>query len=129
MRPMSRTLKLAAVLAVFAALSACKKQHEAPAAAAPQPAPAGDFKGGIVTDVGGRGDQSFNDSALRGLELWAAGQKFSGTGYAPASAADVQASLPKEFSDLHVQVAPMKVTPLVLQSKSQEDYEPNLELL
>ena len=56
----------------------CKKEEPktepaAPAAAAPAPAPASP-KIGLVTDVGGRGDQSFNDSALRGLELWARGQ-------------------------------------------------------
>jgi len=31
---------------------------------------ANEIKVGLVTDVGGRGDQSFNDSALRGLEAW-----------------------------------------------------------
>ena len=38
---------------------------------------------GLVTDLGGRGDQSFNDSALRGLEMWAAGSRFKDGAYEP----------------------------------------------
>jgi basic membrane protein A len=83
---------------------------------------------GLVTDVGGRGDQSFNDSALRGLELWAAGVKAQGSDYAAATPEEVGASVPKDLAGkLHLQT--LGVTPLVLQSKHQEDYEPNLQTL
>jgi basic membrane protein A len=83
---------------------------------------------GLVTDVGGRGDQSFNDSALRGLELWAAGVKSQGSDYGAATADEVSGSVPKDlFGKVNVQ--PLGVTPLVLQSKHQEDYEPNLQIL
>src|SRR6187402_3062547 len=88
---------------------ACKKEEPAPPpapppaakpeaeAAKPPPAPAGP-KVGLVTDVGGRGDQSFNDSALRGLELWAGGKKFAGGGYQDAPADEVKASVPQDLA-------------------------------
>ena len=95
--------------------------------AAPPAAPAG-MTIGLVTDVGGRGDQSFNDSALRGLELWAGGVKASGGGYTPATPDEVRASVPGDLAQ-KVQVRALGVTPLVLQSKHQEDYEPNLQTL
>ncbi|MHB8877081.1 MAG: BMP family lipoprotein [Myxococcaceae bacterium] len=84
---------------------------------------------GLVTDIGGRGDHSFNDSALRGLELWAAGSKFQNGGYQPAAAAELQASLTPELASRQPPITPVGVTPLVVQSKAQEDYEPNLQLL
>ena len=87
------------------------------------------IKVGLVTDVGGRGDQSFNDSALRGLELWAAGLKFQGGGYTAASPEEIRASVPPGVTGRGIRIEPLGVTPLVLQSKSQEDYEPNLQLL
>lgn len=124
-------------LALFAAVSlfACKKDAPAPTADAKTPPPAGDVKAppaakplviGLVTDVGGRGDQSFNDSALRGLESWAAGAKFQGGSYAPLPDAERDATLP---ADLKARVTKLAVKPLVVQSKAQEDYQPNLQLL
>src|SRR4051812_9152211 len=133
-----RTLAPLRVLCVssFALLLtlSCKEEKPAPmpppeaAKPAEPPKPAA-TKVGVVTDVGGRGDQSFNDSALRGLELWAAGKRFSGNTYAPATAQELQASIPPELAALQLDIKPLGVTPLVLQSKSQEDYEPNLQLL
>jgi len=76
-----------ALLALFLALSllpACKRaKEETPAApATPTTAPAATVtpaaqktKVGLVLGLGGRGDQSFNDSALRGLVVWASGVK------------------------------------------------------
>jgi basic membrane protein A len=84
---------------------------------------------GLVTDIGGRGDQSFNDSALRGLELWSAGKKFSTSGYADASADEVKASLSPDLVSHDPPISSMKIEPVVLQSQAQEDYEPNLQLL
>ncbi len=106
---------LLAVLVV----SGCKKSTEAPAK------PKG-LTIGLVTDVGGRGDQSFNDSALRGLESWAASVSFKGGGYEPLTAAAREASIPTE---LKARVTVLPVKPLVVQSKAQEDYQPNLQLL
>jgi len=84
---------------------------------------------GLCTDVGGRGDQSFNDSALRGLEMWLAGRAYTASGYAPLTPAQVEASIPADLKALGVAVAPVRATPVVLQAKAQEDYEPNLQLL
>ena len=117
-------------------LAACSKSKEAPApSAAPTsdgsaPAaaakPQGPLTVGLVTDVGGRGDQSFNDSALRGLELWGAGQVYAGGSYRKATPEELQASLPEGLPP----VTPIPgLKPLPLQSKAQEDYEPNLNLL
>ena len=70
----------------------------------------------LITDVGGRGDQSFNDSALRGLELWASGVKYSPNGYQPLPDADFQASIP---ADLKAQnLAHLAAEPKVVQAKS-----------
>jgi basic membrane protein A and related proteins len=84
---------------------------------------------GLVTDVGGRGDGSFNDSALRGLELWAAGKIHAGGKYREATLDELRASLSKELLDRDPPIAPLRIRPLVLQSRAQEDYEPNLQLL
>lgn len=122
MRLLARTLLLAAL-----ALTACKK--DAPPATAPPPKEAPRAKAhvvGLVTDVGGRGDQSFNDSALRGLETWAAAQKAVGGKYEALPEAERAATLPPELA---ARVTAVPVTPLVLQSKAQEDYQPNLQLL
>jgi basic membrane protein A and related proteins len=120
-------------------VSACKKQEEAkpeatpakpaesanaPAAAAPKEK---SLKVGLVTDVGGRGDHSFNDSALRGLELWGAGKKMEGGGYKDASPEELKETLQQDLATRGI--APVGVTPVVLQSKVPEDYEPNLQLL
>jgi basic membrane protein A len=68
---------------------------------------------GLALDVGGRGDQSFNDGALRGLEEMAAGLRYTAHGYEPLPGAHALSIPP----------------PLVLSGKAQEDYEPNLQLL
>lgn len=81
---------------------------------------------GLVTDIGGRGDQSFNDSALRGLEAWAAGSTFKGGGYEPLTPEARATTVPAE---LRATVKPVPVRPLVVQSKVQEDYQPNLQLV
>src|SRR3954449_10652053 len=83
---------------------------------------------GLALDVGGRGDQSFNDGALRGLEVMAAGLKYTASGYQPLSDADYAAMLPPDLRDRpfpHLGIP----QPLVLSGKAQEDYEPNLQLL
>ncbi len=120
---------LAAALLFSLALTACKKDAPAEPKPGPTPTPAPVAKRpivGLVTDVGGRGDHSFNDSALRGLEAWAAGSVFKGGTYAPMSDAERLASVPR---DLQARVGPVGITPLVVQSKAQEDYQPNLQLL
>jgi basic membrane protein A len=121
-------------LALLLTLS-CKEEKPAPAPPPPEvakpvepPKPPA-TKVGLVTDVGGRGDQSFNDSALRGLELWSAGKKFNASGYTDATPDEVKASLSPDLAGHNPAIAPMKIEPLVLQSKAQEDYEPNLQLL
>ncbi len=81
---------------------------------------------GLVTDVGGRGDQSFNDGALRGLEAWAGSVRFAGGRYRPLSPEERTATIPEA---LRARVQPLQVRPLVVQSKMQEDYPPNLQLL
>src|SRR5438876_12323033 len=77
---------------------------------------------GLALDVGGRGDQSFNDGALRGLETMAAGLRYTARGYEPLPDADYQKL------ELHPPHLPIP-QPLVLSGKAQEDYEPNLQLL
>jgi basic membrane protein A len=120
-------------------VSACKKQEEAkPEAAKPTESPAAASapvaapkekaqKVGLVTDVGGRGDHSFNDSALRGLELWGAGKRMEGGSYKDASAEELKETLQQDLAERNI--APVAITPVVLQSKVPEDYEPNLQLL
>jgi basic membrane protein A and related proteins len=117
-------LGLVAATALFG-LTGCSGGSEKPSGEAG--AAAGGVKIGLVTDVGGRGDQSFNDGALRGLEMWAAGKKYTAGGYQPLPEAELKASIPQSLKDAGI--APMKVTPIVLTSKAQEDYEPNLGLL
>jgi basic membrane protein A and related proteins len=110
----------------LALLSACKSHKEEP------PAPQ-KTKIGLVLGLGGRGDQSFNDSALRGLELWASGVKYEVGGYKDVSPEELQASLQASLGEDRVrrnlQVAPLGITPIVVQSRVAEDYEPNLQLL
>ncbi len=82
---------------------------------------------GLSLDVGGRGDQSFNDGALRGLESMAAGLRYTTRGYEPLSDAEYKAALP---TDVDRPFAKLPIPPpLVLSGKAQEDYEPNLQLL
>ena len=122
-----------ALLLVLPSLTACKSRQEEPAPAAPAaPAPSAQKpRVGLVLSLGGRGDQSFNDSALRGLEEWAAGVKYTGMSYqtlpADARQASLRGSLGEDRRD--TPLAPLDVSPLVLQSRVAEDYEPNLQLL
>lgn len=85
------------------------------------------IKIGLVTDVGGRGDQSFNDSALRGLEQWAANREYTPGGYRPLTAEARERTIPRELSSKNI--APLDIVPVVLHAKQQEDYESNLQLL
>jgi basic membrane protein A len=122
------------VLALAALLCACPKKEEPPPAGAPgtataqQPAKA-PTPVGLVIDVGGRGDHSFNDAALRGLELYAAGKRYEGGKYVDASPEEVRQSLPPHLTAIASTIQPLPVKPMVLQSKAQEDYAPNLQLL
>src|SRR5216684_2906845 len=77
---------------------------------------------GLALDVGGRGDQSFNDGALRGLESMAAGLRYTAHGYEPLPDAGYEKF---ELHPPHLGIP----QPLVLSGKAQEDYEPNLQLL
>ena len=133
MAPLRPFLRLS-LLSALVLVSACKKQEaakpegapaaDAPAAAAPKPKT---LKVGLVTDVGGRGDHSFNDSALRGLELWGAGKKMEGGSYKDATPEELKETLAQDLATRGI--APVGVTPVVLQSKVPEDYEPNLQTL
>src|SRR5260370_28837313 len=82
---------------------------------------------GLALDVGGRGDQSFNDGALRGLETMAAGLRYTAHRYEPLSDAD-HAALPP--ADLHGRALPPpgNPPPLVLPGEAQGDSEPALPL-
>ncbi|MFY0581361.1 BMP family lipoprotein [Cystobacter fuscus] len=125
------------LLSALVLVSGCKKQSEekpagtAPTAAAPSATPeapkAKELKVGLVTDVGGRGDHSFNDSALRGVELWAAGKKLESGRYTDASPEEVKETLVQDPASRDIK--PLGVIPVVLQSKVAEDYEPNLQLM
>jgi basic membrane protein A len=128
------TLRHLQVAALAALLCACSKKKEEPTPAAPataQGAPAAAPEKvrnvGLVIDVGGRGDHSFNDAALRGLELWSAHKKYAGGRYEDASADEVKQSVSPDLAALEFKKLPIK--PMVLQSKSPVDYEPNLQLL
>ena len=91
-----------------------------------------EIKVGLVTDVGGRGDQSFNDSAMRGLEIWAAKKSYvKGGGYTDMSDADYALSLADNAPDLtDKNIVPIPgIAPVVLESKEQTDYIPNLSLI
>src|SRR5256884_6212426 len=83
---------------------------------------------GLAVDVGGRGDQSFNDGALRGLEIMAAGLRYTAHGYERLSETEYRVLLPTDVGGMsfpHLAIP----EPLVLSGKAQEDYEPNLQLL
>ena len=102
-------------LSLVVLLSGCKKTQAAHTV-------------GLALDVGGRGDQSFNDGALRGLETMAAGLRYTAHGYEPLPDAEYATALPADLRDrpfLHLGIP----QPLVLAGKAQEDYEPNLQLL
>jgi len=86
------------------------------------------LKVGIVTDVGGRGDRTFNDSAIRALETWAAKVNYvQGGGYEPLSDADFTASIPKDL--VSAGIYPLNIVPIVLESKAKQDYIPNISTL
>jgi basic membrane protein A and related proteins len=106
-----RRSRFCALLALCCAVSACKKK------APPHTV-------GLALDVGGRGDQSFNDGALRGLEAMAAGLRYTARGYEPLADPEYRKLLPG-MALPHLGIPP----PIVLQGKAQEDYEPNLQLL
>ncbi|MBA4365398.1 MAG: BMP family ABC transporter substrate-binding protein [Coprothermobacter sp.] len=120
---MRRLLSVVLILVLAASVfTGCKK-------AAPV---VDEIKVGLVTDVGGRGDQSFNDSAMRGLEVWAAQKSYvKGGGYTAMSDADYAQSLADNAPDLtDKNIAPIPgITPVVLESKEQTDYVPNLTKL
>src|SRR5258706_15064892 len=106
-----RIARLCALAALCCAPAACKKN------APPHTV-------GLALDVGGRGDQSFNDGTLRGLEAMAAGLRYTARGYEPLPDAEYQKLLgPLALPHLGIP------RPIVLQGKAQEDYEPNLRLL
>jgi basic membrane protein A and related proteins len=106
-----RLARLCALAALCCAPAACKKN------APPHTV-------GLALDVGGRGDQSFNDGTLRGLEMMAAGLRYTPRGYEPVPDAEYQKLLgPLALPHLGIP------RPIVLQGKAQEDYEPNLRLL
>ena len=110
--------RLAVALTCAAALTACKKGTPPHTI-------------GLALDVGGRGDQSFNDGALRGLEAMAGGLRYTPRGYEPLPDADYAAMVPPDLRALkggtleHLKIP----APIVLSGKAQEDYEPNLQLL
>ena len=120
---MRRLLSVVLILALAASVfTGCKKATPV----------VNEIKIGLVTDVGGRGDQSFNDSALRGLEIWAAQKSFvKGGGYAAMTDAAYKQSLADNAPDLSSRgIAPLPgITPIVLESKEQTDYVPNLTKL
>ena len=67
-QPTHRRLRLAAALAaVTLSLAACGSD-DAPETGTAGPESAGDMEVGLAYDIGGRGDQSFNDSAAAGLD-------------------------------------------------------------
>ncbi|MDP1919324.1 MAG: BMP family ABC transporter substrate-binding protein [Myxococcales bacterium] len=114
-----------ALLVVLLAFGGCKKSSDTKDPKSDVKPKAG-LMVGLVTDIGGRGDQSFNDSALRGLEAWAASSSFKGGSYEAMPAATRDALIP---ADLKARITPVALKPLVVQSKVQEDYQPNLQLV
>src|SRR6202171_118149 len=108
-------MKRTALCLCFIALLGCRKKQ------APHTI-------GLALDVGGRGDQSFNDGALRGLEIMAAGLRYTARGYERLTEAESQSLLPANLRG--DPFPPLGIPPpLVLSGKAQEDYEPNLQLL
>jgi basic membrane protein A len=114
-RPWTRAAALLAL--TLAALPACKK------GAPPHTV-------GLALDVGGRGDQSFNDGALRGLEGMAAGLRYTPRGYETLPAAEYQKLIPSDLRAMPGGLPHLPIpAPIVLSGKAQEDYDPNLQLL
>src|SRR5262249_47248473 len=65
----------------------------------------------------------------RGLELWAAGKKYTNRSYRDLTGDELQRSLPAELASLQPPIRKLPVTPLVIESKAQQDYESNLQQL
>lgn len=132
MRATPRSLSLCLVLALTLA---CKSHKEEPPPSNTSTSPdakahsQGQPKIGLVLGLGGRGDQSFNDSALRGLELWSAGLKYERSSYKLVLPDEFQASLGPELAQRQPPIIPLGIIPSVLQSRVAEDYEPNLQLM
>jgi len=86
---------------------------------------------GLVTDVGSRGDKSFNDSALRGLEEWGASVgMIPGVGYRDLTDAEYTKVIQTEAPDLiNAGIHKFDIEPVVLESHANEDYVPNLKTL
>src|SRR5262249_15823038 len=82
--------------------------------------------GGAVEDRGGRGDRSCSGPAGRGVEVGAGEKRCAGWGGRDATAEEIKASIPPELANLQPPIEQLPIAPLVLQSKAQEDYEPNL---
>ena len=115
--PVAAPLRIAALLAFALLPAACKKATPAHTV-------------GLALDVGGRGDQSFNDGALRGLEAMAAGLRYTPRGYEPMTDGEYQAQVPSDLKAFPGGLPHLGIpSPLVLSGKAQEDYEPNLQLL
>ncbi|RYZ42339.1 MAG: BMP family ABC transporter substrate-binding protein [Myxococcaceae bacterium] len=128
MSPRRRIVSL--VLCLLAASTGCKKEQPAATPPASDARPSSDKPTvGLVLGLGGRGDHAFNDSALRGLELWAAGVKYEKGGYQQASSSERRSSLEPDLTARAQELDPLGITPVVLQSRVAEDYEPNLQLL
>ncbi|RKH25258.1 BMP family ABC transporter substrate-binding protein [Corallococcus praedator] len=128
MSPSRHILCLA--LCLLAASPGCKKEQPSTTPPVTEARPSGDTSTvGLVLGLGGRGDHAFNDSALRGLELWAAGVKYEKAGYEAASTPERLSSLGADLGARAPELAPLGITPVVLQSRVAEDYEPNLQLL
>ena len=87
------------ISAALLAVTGCKKSSDQKEAA-----PKSGLTVGLVTDIGGRGDQSFNDSALRGLEVFAAAKQFKSGSYVPMAPEARAAMIPPELAG--------KVTPV-----------------
>ena len=113
------------LLCALLAATACRRPPPAPRAS-------GEKTIGVVTDVGGRGDQSFNDGALRGLEGWACGLAYGASGYRPLSEPERLAGVPADVIERAGAAGLPRVAglrPYVLQARASEDYRPDLELL
>ena len=113
------------LLCALLAVTACRRPPPATPAS-------GEKTIGVVTDVGGRGDQSFNDGALRGLEGWACGLAYGASGYHPLSEPERLAGLPADLVERAGAAGLPRVAglrPYVLQARAAEDYRPDLELL
>src|SRR5438105_13368047 len=107
-----RLARLCALAALCCAPAACRKN-----------APPHTI--GLALDVGGRGDQSFNDGALRGLEAMAAGLKYKPRGYEPLTDAEYNEIVPGDLRALMGGLPHLAIpAPIVLSGKAQADYEP-----